>query len=417
MDSERAKRLRKRFIMISTLSFMLVMLITGTMVNVAYSRAIRNQMIEILDLLVSNEGELPIRSEDDLGEEEHSRIDQLNYGMRYFSVILGKDSEDDNAIETVNLEHVNFLSKEDAESYAKRALDSYFNTGSIDNFYFKVGTMEDGRVIVAFVNSSIQMRIREKVVQYTMLICGIGLLVTAVVVWLFSKRAIRSELETAARQKEFITNASHELKTPLAVIRANTEIMEMTGGETEWTQSTLRQVEHMNGLIQNLVMITRSAEREERLDCKTVDVSKTVKTTVEPFLSVAKQDNKELSIHLEEEVAVKISESDLRQLTSILTDNALKYCDENGQIHVSLSKGKRGKGMVLAVSNSYKDGGNVDYHRFFDRFYREDTSHQNQKGYGIGLSMAESICRQYRGKIHAEWKEGIITFICNINGC
>ena len=107
----------------------------------------------------------------------------------------------------------------------------------------------------------------------------------------------------------------------------------------------------------------------------------------------------------------KATEDELYELVSILIDNACKYCDEDGQIFVTLTKAKRGKRARLTVANSYADGKNVDYSRFFDRFYREDESHnQKQPGYGIGLSMAESLVRIFKGRIWVSYKKGLIGF-------
>ncbi len=407
VESTRIRSLRRKFMRISMISFVLVMMFATLLVNIAIDRATRSMMDEILDTLIANEGVLA-EDEGEIGSKNSPYVDQLNYGMRYFTVIL----DEEEVVESMNLENVKLIDEDTALNYTKAALDSLFSSGFIDDYYFKIGTLDNDRIIVAFVNGSIQSSILQHVLLYSILICAGGLFLTGAVAWQFSKSAIQSEMESYQRQKSFITNASHELKTPLAVIRANTEIIEMMSGENEWTESTLRQVEHMNGLIQNLVMISRAAEKEERTPGEKVNFTEVVQSMVEPFKSVAIQDKKELHLDLEEGAVIEASESNIRQLVSILTDNALKYCDPEGRIDVKLAKGKRGKTVILTVSNDYKEGANVDCSRFFDRFYREDSSHENQQGYGIGLSMAESICKQYDGKISAEWKDGVISFIC-----
>ena len=229
-------------------------------------------------------------------------------------------------------------------------------------------------------------------------------------------KLIQPEIENSRRQKQFITNASHELKTPLAVIRANTELLEVTEGENEWTRSTLNQVDHMSGLIQNLVLISKAQEREDTSILSEIDASGIVKQTISSFEPLAKNKGKELESKVDDNVSVVADESKLRQLTTILLDNAIKYCDDGGKISVALSQLKRGKNKIrLVVSNNYAEGEKIDCNRFFDRFYREDQSHNIDKGgYGIGLSIAESICKQYGGSIRAMFKDGIICFICQI---
>ena len=101
----------------------------------------------------------------------------------------------------------------------------------------------------------------------------------------------------------------------------------------------------------------------------------------------------------------------ISQLTALLVDNAIKYCDDGGEITVELSQ--KGRYIRLIVSNSYAEGANQDYRRFFDRFYREDEAHtQGRGGYGIGLSIAEGLMEQYRGSIDVSWKDGVISFTC-----
>ena len=415
MNSARIQALKRKFILIAMTSFVLVMLITGSMVNISYEIAMRSQMREVLDELVENEGVLPEMDQNQTSgsmEEQDHRFfaEEARRGMRYFSVIFGGEDE----TPEVNIRQVFMLNEDEAIEYAREVLGKRRHFGRYQSYYYRTAELSDGRMIAVFVNNELQLQIRTAVIRYTVLICGAGVLITFLVVWLLSNRAIRSEIENAQRQKEFNTNASHELKTPLAVIRANTELTEMMNGETEWTQSTLRQVEHMNGLIQNLVMIAKAAEKEDRSTMGVIDVSKAVRETVEPFTSLAVQEKKELIRTIEENVTLRADESKIRQLTSILVDNAFKYCDAQGKIEVSLTTQKKGKLVCLTVSNSYKEGEKTDYNRFFERFYRKDESHENQSGYGIGLSMAESICSQYGGRIRAEWKDGMISFICQL---
>ena len=108
------------------------------------------------------------------------------------------------------------------------------------------------------------------------------------------------------------------------------------------------------------------------------------------------------------------NEKIIEQLVCLLVDNAIKYCDEGGHIEVRLSAALLGRGCTLVVSNDYEAGNDVDYKRFFDRFYRENEAHENQQGYGIGLSVAESICKSHHGSIKASWKAGVISFTCNL---
>ena len=171
----------------------------------------------------------------------------------------------------------------------------------------------------------------------------------------------------------------------------------------------------MNGLIRNLVMISKAQELEDKTELGSIDVTSVVEESVKTFEPVASQEGITLVTELASDVTMTADASKIMQLTTILVDNAIKYCDEKGTVSVNLVQPKKGS-VRLSVTNSYKDGENVDYNKFFERFYREDKSHNIDKGgYGIGLSIADNLCRQYKGSIKASWKNGEISFTCILN--
>ncbi len=423
MNYQSIQKIRLKFIMIAMSSFFVVMIFTGFMVNIANVLSVRRQARTMLNYLVETGGEIWItETDDEESGDSKETVDtsslpkEFRYSTRYFAIFF---DEEGNVVQ-VKDSYISALDEESEIAMAEDALDNFFKFNQIGDYYYQVASYGDDATIVAFLDMSLQTEINDSVIRSTVLICAAGFLITFIIVLLFSNKAIQPEIENAARQKQFITNASHELKTPLAVIRANTELIEMLSGENEWTQSTMRQVDHMNGLIQNLVMIARAEEEEDKNLLIEVDVTRAVRETVEPFMSLATQEHKELGMELTEDVFMIANGSKIRQLTSILVDNAIKYCDENGQIKVGLEPIRRGKNIRLTVSNTYEAGVNVDYTKFFDRFYREDQSHnkstEEKGGYGIGLSMAESICKSYHGSIGASWSGGVITFTCVLNG-
>ena len=285
--------------------------------------------------------------------------------------------------------------------------------GRQGRIWYKYADTPDGRII-AFIDTTGEIYAINRLLFITLIVCIAGLAVTFILVTHFSDYAVASEAENMAKQKDFITNASHELKTPLAVIRANTEMSQMINGEDEWSASTMKQIDHMSGLIANLVMISKAQELEDTTEMAQIDASDIVNGTVKTFEPVAIQSGITLENKTSDGVTIIADASKIMQLTTILLDNAIKYCDESGTVRVELVSQR--KGLRLTVSNSYKDGANVDCNKFFERFYREDKSHNIDKGgYGIGLSIAENICRQYNGDIRATWKNGEISFICTLH--
>ena len=186
----------------------------------------------------------------------------------------------------------------------------------------------------------------------------------------------------------------------------------MLNGKSQWTDNILKQVRRQSQLINDLIMLSKMGERSlADITLVDLDVSQQVQTAVQAFDALAKDQGKTLTAKIRPGIHVTADQKCLYEIVSILLDNAVKYCDDQGTVQVTLSGKKLGKGAVLTVSNQYAAGKDVDYTRFFERFYRGDESHNSdQAGYGIGLSMAEELVQLLKGSISMAYKNGIITF-------
>lgn len=414
MSSREIQRLRRKFIIVAMTTFFGVMLFICFAINLL-SQAITDRSIyNALDAISSNASEGNYDYHDQSGFSP-SIVDIFSSDHRLNLYYVLKYDENMNVTDYVS----SFQDSSDLEYILENADEIFAKLsrfGRYGKFYYLIKNTDSGETYLTVRDCSSEISSHILLMTATGATFFVAFIISLVLVLIWSKRMIQPEIENSSRQKEFITNASHELKTPLAVIRANTECTELFSGETEWTRSTLTQVDHLNGLIQNLVMISRAQEKEDKAKMTSVDASKAVKESVAPYNAVALQSGKTLNTEIEEGLTLVADESKIRQLTALLIDNAVKYCDEGGTITVSLENAKKPrKGLALSVSNSYAEGANTDYNHFFDRFYREDKSHNIDKGgYGIGLSIAESICSQTGGSIKASWKDGVISFICNL---
>ena len=444
MNKNAIEKLRKRFVFIAGLSFMLVMFFMGGVMYITNLVTTRREIYDVLTYITQNDGELPrhgaagrdtveydVAGHDTTGydAEEHSpstneyrtitlqdifgrgeRIygsPEFLYSTRYFAVLFDENME----VEDIKTNYIASVEAAEAQEYARIALHRLGSFGKEGIYYYKVAKRAKGGTIVAYLDCDDQIIILSRLLYTALALIGVGSIATLMVVRAFSFRVIQGEIRNVEMQDRFMTNASHELKTPLAVIRANTEVEQMMNGENEWNQSTMRQVERMTGLIQNLVSIARAEEKETKETLAEIDAAAIVRDTSDMFLAVAMQNGKELVIHGSEKLLFKYSEAALRQLVSILLDNAIKYCDEGGMIEVSIDK-KR-KNLLLTVSNTFAEGEHADLDRFFERFYRQDESHNIEKeGYGVGLSIAQSIAEKKGGSIKADWKDGKISFLC-----
>ncbi len=406
MNPQAIAKLRRTFIVIAMASFFVAIVFMGSATFVANIVAVRTQANNTIDAIIDAGGKTPTQ------ENYHGRAfqEEASYGLRFFTISF----DDRGNVVDIDLSHVSLVDADEALELSETAADpsDLVRLSRHDNYFYKEGPIGNGTMLV-FLDCSFQLENVNEVTFNTLTLTVLALVVALIAVVAFSKRAIQPEIENARRQQKFMTNASHELKTPIAVIRANTELTEMLSGETEWTQSTLNQVNRLEGLVRDLMTIVRGQEHGDAgRETADVDVSAVVGQAVDSFKGMAQQAGKGLESTVEPGVTVRGDDSSIEQLTCLLVDNAIKYCDEGGSIDVRLAPVRFGRGCSLAVTNDYAEGANVDYQRFFDRFYRADESHENQQGYGIGLSVAESICERYRGSIKATWKAGKITFTC-----
>lgn len=416
MNSKMIHKIRKKFIVIAMLSLFMVMLLIGFLINITNIISSRHLVQQTLDYIISYDGDLPSRNamkEFDKSLSNQSIFNEYSpefqYSTRFFCVIFDAEQE----VKEIKTRHIAAIDETAAEQYARRVLEKHLHFGRFEHFYYQTDQMDDGGTIVVFLDSTHHIKANYRIFYLSLVICSVGLLITFILVYIFSYQTIKPEIESEQRQRVFVTNASHELKTPLSVIRANTEMREILYGEDEWSQSTMRQIQHMSGLIEKLVLISRSRELENQDTFVEINVTKVINDAIDSFLSLIKKEEKILTRDIAQHLSMDADSDAIQQLISLLMDNAIKYCDEKGSISVKLSSAKKGRMIRLTVSNTYADGANVDFTRFFERFYRQDDSHNSDKGgYGIGLSLAESICQQYDGSIHVRWKDGMISFIC-----
>ena len=405
------RKLKIRFILLASAAIVCILLTMIAVLNSVRFLQTNGEIQAVLNILSANNGDFPsVEETAESLQNDRITIDTI-YQYRYFSVVY----KEDKTLYSTNLDHLSNLSKEQALSYANKVIKNSRSSGvfKVGSQFYSYQITQDSktkRYLLVVLDSTNYLESRNDFFWLSIQLCFYSFIFFVLVVSGFSNFAIRPYIKNYENQKRFITNAGHELKTPLAIISANTELQELMTGENEWTESTKDQIKRLSNLINQMVVLARL---EEQPDVTLVDVnfSEVVKKVAGNFKSVIEKAGKKYEIKLQEDIHVKATEDELYELVSILIDNACKYCDDDGQIFVTLTKAKRGKRARLTVANSYADGKNVDYSRFFDRFYREDESHnQKQPGYGIGLSMAESLVRIFKGRIWVSYKKGLIGF-------
>ena len=404
------KKLRRRFVRIAMGAlFVVIILLAVEFYYVGYNRVFA-QKDALLDYIAENDGVIPDYSEEQTGWGgwEFRITPETRFENRFFSVLFDRNGritkvENDNIVSVSTEDACNIASQLKTRNYKVRL---FFRDDANCMRYKFYDRQDGGRLLVCVDVTSEWMTMGNVLfISTVIMICLVVLFF--IVINLFAGTAVRPFVRNRTRQSEFITNASHELKTPLAVISANNEMTEMLSGKTEWTESTSRQIERMTGLIGDLIIMSRLDEKAEMAK-ERVNFSSVVSDLAQSFSTVAAGQGKTLAADIGEGITVSGEERFIRAMASALIDNAVKYCDDGGSIRVELSADKR---AVFKVSNSYADGASLDCAKLFDRFYRAEESHgSDKKGYGIGLSMAQSVAEKSGGAIGADWKDGVITF-------
>lgn len=422
------KKLRWRFIFIAMFSMIIVLAVIIGSINVANFYNINVNLDERISLIMGNGGEFPQFDKKEPDTEEsmvssdaghdgkgdtppepfaskHGMSEESQYDTRYFTVVL---SEDGDAIST-DTGNISAISEATAEAYAKSEYSAGKYNGMVKQYKFKgmYVTDDDGNttIMYVFLNCERELFTFKNFLLASIGISLIGVLIVFILVYFFSKSVVRPMAESYEKQKRFITDASHEIKTPLTIIDANTEVLEMIDGENEWTISTRKQIRRLSALTEKLVFLARMDEDSARIEITEFNISEAVCDASEPFEIVAETHNKHLKLCIAPNIMCKGDEKMIRQLISLLLDNAIKYSNENGEIQVNLHRD--GKDISLRVWNTVDEikKGNLD--ELFERFYRTDRSHNSQTGgFGIGLSVAFSIVNAHKGKISAASSDG-----------
>ena len=242
------------------------------------------------------------------------------------------------------------------------------------------------------------------VLRSTILIAAVSCLLLSLLAWLLIRRMVQPVEDAFTRQKQFVSDASHELKTPLAVISANAEVLEQEIGENEYLGYIRSEVHRTDTLVNNLLTLARM-DRGAEAAMGRFDLSRALLDVILPFESTVYEAGKTMETDIPEGIDCTGNEDMVKQLAVILLSNALKYSDDGGRIEVSLKA--RGKQRELRVFNTGKAIAPEDQEHIFDRFWRADPAHGRETGgHGLGLAIARTIVDAHRGKITVDSREG-----------
>ena len=350
--------IRRRFIRIALAVLALAMILVVGIINAANWLNVRAELSETMSALSETGGQYGKFG----GRNRHMRnmLDE----SRFFVVNVGADG----TTRFTNTSRVSDMDAEELDRIASKALQSGKTTGFCEDYMFSVSRRGESRTIL-FLNCETKLTRVRRLALISALACGGCILLAWLLVALFSRRAIKPLVENAVMQKQFITDAGHELKTPLTVISANMDVLALEMGENEWVRSTKKQVANMRGLVNELIYLSRLDEEDAKLKREDVDLSKLVREAAEPFIGMAEFSGKSMAMDVQDGVHLDGDGAALERLASILCDNAVKYAPEGDEIRVALKQGKRG--IVFSVENGLSQPMSQDQlAHLFDRFYR-----------------------------------------------
>ena len=437
------KRLRNRFIRIAMLSVTAVMLLLTIILNVANYVSTDSDLKQTLTLIYENAGTIPhsrfqlpdsadaptppenddgngdiapappdgaddsqtpqAPPDDKIARREGPFTAETPFSTRFFVLRYTSDG----TLTQADLDNIASVTEDDTQEYLSAALVHGAGYGYCGSYRYFVA-QEDGENIAIFLDCYHELRAMRVVLVWSLLADAACILLVFLLVVLLSRRAIDPVVRSAQQQKQFITDASHELKTPITVIATSLKVLEMETGKQKWIDKAMAQTEKLT----SLVTLSRMDEEDSPLKMEDFPVSDAVRETAESFVDFAASKGHELHLSITDGLTYRGDEYAVRQLVSILLDNAVKYALPDSPIEFSLEKAKRG--VVLRSSNACEDVAPENAQKLFDRFYRADQSRSSGSGFGIGLSIARSIAEGHHGSIRAIVDDGKIAFTAEL---
>lgn len=412
------RKLQIRFIIASMLALTMVLLFILGGINLMSYRKIIQEADSILEVLSENGGRFPQRPDQDGRRKKNTHREafpirefisgrefstETPFESRYFSIGLDSTGK----VTDVDIRMIASVDQKTAEQWGESVYEAGKNHGFWEDYRYLMVSKTDGTDIF-FLNISRSLSNFGVTLLASIVVSAGGLTAVLVLLILFSGRIVKPVAESYEKQKRFITDAGHEIKTPLTVIGADLDLAEMESGENEWLQDIRQQINRLADLTNDLITLSRMDEEQPMLQTSDFPISEAVEETARSFQCRAACQEKRIFMEIEPVLFMEGSEKDIQKLVSILMDNAVKYTPEGGNIALKLEQ--KGKSIQLSVSNTLQEKmAQQQLDQLFDRFYRADPARSNSGGYGLGLSIAKGIVSAHKGSIQASGNGDLLT--------
>jgi len=401
------KKIQRKFISIAMLSLLIVVIAIIACIDGAMYWRLNKNADSLLAYIAQNDGTIPRNTgmSTQGGKSKSYSFDlteETPFSTRFFTVRYLSDGSTE-----TNIDNIAAVTQEEALDYSSYVLNTGRTSGTYEQFRYGVSDTSDGKLVI-FIDCRDEQDSISTFLSISVITGGVSLIVMFILVSIFSRRAIRPFVETMELQKRFITDAGHEIKTPLAIISANADVIELENGKSEWTDSIRHQVDQLNRLVHQLLNLSK-LEQDTRLTEEMSDFSLTdsVRNAAETFRPLIVKNGRKLETDIEENVMIHGNREGIEMMLSVLLDNAVKY-SADGEVPITLTVHKDSKNARIRVMNQCENEIPAeDLDKMFKRFYRLDRS-RNRKtgGYGIGLSIAKAVAEVNKGSISAAMTEG-----------
>ena len=398
------KKMRRRFILAAMTAVFTIVAMLSVCVCIWFYQSNVNQLDNTLRGILVSELHQRDPFADGFPGGDGRASSERPYMTRFFSVTFS----DTGTVSHTSRDYIASVSDEEAVQYAETAVARGREFGFYKGYRYIVS---QGEIVTAvFLNAEFELSLQRALIVGCAAVSLFCMALAFVIILLLSKRALDPYMRNIEQQKQFITDAGHELKTPLTAIAASADVLAMDDENNEWVQNIQLQVQRLAKLVNALVTLSRLDEEQPLPEQTDFVLSDVIWEIAEPMRSLAEAKGKTFTQNIEDGMRMHGDSASIGQLVSILLDNALKYSSPGGEIR--LAAFKRHRENIIEVSNpcALMDTEHID--RLFDRFYRPDESRAaSTGGTGIGLSIARAITEAHSGTIAAESADGTsITF-------
>ena len=401
-------KIRWKFILVSVLAISVAMIAVVGAINLAIRSNTFSELSDTLSFLARFSGPPPDDAVSDWAGRSRHRWSVFSEA-RYFVVVYREDGDPFLRNELSD----DSLSQESLLALAGRSDGTAAGPRWLDGFLYQNILVEDRRHAVVFLNCETKLRSMHTLLQFSFIACIFGILLSFAFLVLISGHVIRPLTENVARMRRFITDASHELKTPLTVISANMDVLALDQPDNTWIRSTRKQAGMLRRMVDEMLYLTRVEEKDAPLVKKPLTLAPLVEDAADPYAAMAEYAGQTLTVSVSPDVRVSADENAIRRLVTVLLDNAVKYASPGSAIEIRCLT--RGRHASIETENAVETPLTPQQcGRLFDRFYRADESRDKHErsGYGIGLAIAAAIAEKHGGRMEAKMQEDRLTIRC-----